>query len=882
MPPIVSSMVGQVLDHYRILEKIGEGGMGVVYRAHDERLDRDVALKVLPAGMLADDAARRRLRREAQALARLNHPHIETVHDFDTDDAVDFLVMELVPGPTLADRLLSGPLDEREVVRLGLQLAMALEEAHGLGVVHRDLKPGNIKITPKGQVKVLDFGLAALLRPAAESDATRSTSVVGTVAGTLPYMAPEQLRGQPVDARSDIYAAGVVLYEMATGRRPFQGRVTTEVTDAILHAAPPPPTRIRPELSQRLEDIVVKCLDKDPENRYQSAKELGVDLRRLAAPSTPPEAMALPVNLRRHSRPAAALAVTGIAVLVLVSAIVGLNVGGWRDRLFGGDTRPAILSVAVLPFENLSGDPQNVYFSDGMAAEILSRLVSIPELTVKSVRRVQGQSPDAKRVGRDFDVAAVLEGDVRREGNRVRVTARLTNTETGQVMWASEPYDRELADIFAVQSSVALQIAGALNTTLTPTVREAVERRPTKNVEAYDAYLRGLSYYRRSQEERDLRAAAASFERAVDLDPTFAAAHAMLSRVHSLLWWLYYDRTPDRVALAKAAVDRAVVLQPENPDVHAALGYYYYWCHLDYDRAQTEFAVVLKGRPSDNDVLLGTGFVLRRQGKFREAVATLTQAAELEPQHATRWLNLGETSALIRDFAQAERSLDRSIALTPDWARPYGLKARYALRLAGDVARARVPLSRAASLTLREDRDVAYASILLALFGRDYQAGLNDLSLESHETFDNQLWFIPKALLQAQLCSLLGQREAQLSHYRAAVKLLEARVRSAPDDARFHGSLGIAYAGVGRKADAIREGRQALALLPVSKDAYRGPLHVEEMARIYAMVGERDAAVEQLEYLMSIPFDLGPAGLRADPTWDTLRDHPRFQKLVSR
>jgi serine/threonine-protein kinase len=274
--------------------------------------------------------------------------------------------------------------------------------------------------------------------------------------------------------------------------------------------------------------------------------------------------------------------------------------------------------------------------------------------------------------------------------------------------------------------------------------------------------------------------------------------------------------------------------------------------------------------------------VLRRQGKFREAVATLTKAAELEPQHATRWLNLGETSALIRDFAQAERSLDRSIALTPDWARPYGLKARYALRLAGDVARARVPLSRAASLTLREDPDVAYANILLALFSRDYQAGLNHLSTESHETFDSQFWFIPKALLQAQFCSLLGQREAELSHYRAAVKLLEARVRSATDDARFHGSLGIAYAGVGRKADAIREGKQALALLPVGKDAYRGSFRVEEMARIYAMVGERDAAVEQLEYLMSIPFDLGPAGLRTDPSWDSLRNHPRFQKLVSR
>jgi eukaryotic-like serine/threonine-protein kinase len=228
---------------------------------------------VLPAGTLADDTARKRLRHEALALARLNHPHIEAVFDFDTEGDVDFLVMEYVAGPTLADRLMEGPLGEPEVLRLGLQIAAALEEAHGLGVVHRDLKPGNIKVTPKGQVKVLDFGLATLLRRPGEMEPTRTVSDTGGTAGTVPYMAPEQLRGQPPDARSDILAAGVVLYEMATGRRPFQGRVTTELTDAILHAAPVPPTRIQPELSSRLEDVILKCLEKDPENRYQSAKD---------------------------------------------------------------------------------------------------------------------------------------------------------------------------------------------------------------------------------------------------------------------------------------------------------------------------------------------------------------------------------------------------------------------------------------------------------------------------------------------------------------------------------------------------------------------------------------------------------------------------------
>ena len=457
--------------------------MGVVYRAHDERLDRDVALKVLPAGTLADNAARKRLRHEALALGRLNHPHIEAVYDFDTEGEVDFLVMEHVPGPTLADRLMSGALDEPEVLRLGQQLAAALEEAHGLGVVHRDLKPANIKVTPKGQLKVLDFGLAALLRPAGDGDATRSVTEAGGTGGTVPYMAPEQLRGQPPDARSDIFATGVVLYEMAAGRRPFQGRVTTELTDAILHAAPPPPTRLRPELSRRLEDIVLKCLEKDPDNRYQWAKELAVDLRRLAAPSTPPEAMAV-VPGRRRSRgwrwrggsvpPASPCSSSSEHRRAERRRVAGAAVRGRGGADHSVDCRRDAV-------RRPTGRSDNAYFSEGIGEEILSRLVGLSDLTVKRYRKSKGQDVDATQVGREIGVAAVVEGGIRRDGNRVRVTARLTNATTGQVMWASQPYDRELADIFAVQSGIALEIAAALETAMTPEVQRSVERRPTGN-----------------------------------------------------------------------------------------------------------------------------------------------------------------------------------------------------------------------------------------------------------------------------------------------------------------------------------------------------------------------------------------------------------------
>jgi serine/threonine-protein kinase len=352
--------------------------------------------------------------------------------------------------------------------------------------------------------------------------------------------------------------------------------------------------------------------------------------------------------------------------------------------------------------------------------------------------------------------------------------------------------------------------------------------------------------------------------------------------VHSFLWWLHYDRTPERVGLAKAAVDRALALEPDSPDVRLALGYSHYFLHLDYDRALAEFRVALKARPNDSDVISGMGFVFRRQGKFQEAVTTLRQAADLDPQNSTLLGSLGETLVLMRDVTEAVRYLDRTIALAPDWSGPYRDKARCLLRVGGDLAGARAALTSAANLGVAEDDEVAHAGILLELSTRSYQEGLERLSSESHDSFDYQLWFVPKALLQAQLHGLLGRREAELSHYRAAAALLEAGIRATPDDARLHASLGIAYAGLGRKADAVREGQQALQLMPIAKDAWRGPFHVEEMARIYAMVGERDAAVDQLEYLLSIPFDLAAPGLRLDPTWDSLRDHPRFQMLVGR
>src|SRR3989442_6016940 len=340
-------MIAETLTHYRIVEKIGEGGMGVVYRARDERLDRDVAIKVLPTGTLADDTARKRFRKEALALAKLSHPNIGVIHDFGTQEGGDFLVMEYIAGTTLAERLTAGALPEKEVLAVGAQIVAALEEAHEHGVVHRDLKPGNILVTPKGQAKVLDFGLAKLLRPESEISTTDELSSTAALAGTMPYMSPERLRGESADARSDIYGAGAVLYEMATGQRPFREELATRLADDILHQPPVPPRAVNARVSPELERIILKCLDKEPENRYQSAKELSVDLRRLVSPSSGAASHRFAQHYGRYAIMAACL-----AVVLIAGMLVGLNMGGARDRLLGRTAPPHIKSLAVLPLAN--------------------------------------------------------------------------------------------------------------------------------------------------------------------------------------------------------------------------------------------------------------------------------------------------------------------------------------------------------------------------------------------------------------------------------------------------------------------------------------------------------------------------------------------------
>ena len=538
-------MEGRTLSHYRILEQIGAGGMGVVYRAHDERLDRDVALKALPPGLLSDDAARRRFRREALALSKLNHPNIATVHDFDTQEGVDYLVMELVSGQTLAQKLAVGPLLEKEVAALGAQIASALEGAHEQGVVHRDLKPGNILVTPRGHAKVLDFGLAMLLRPEGEASQAETMSQEHAAVGTLPYMAPEQLRGEKVDARSDIYAAGAVLFEMATRQRPFPQKIAPRLIDAIQHEAPPTPSTINRRISPSLDGIILKALDKDPNRRYQSARELLVDLERLGAPAplmVAPRPRALP---RWWPLVAAGVSVVAAAV------IVGLNVGGLRDSLLGRGVPGRIESLAVLPLVNLSHDPEEEYFADGMTDELITRLSKIGALRVISRTSVMHYKDTIKplpKIANELNVDVIISGSVLRSGDRVRITAQLLEGATDRHLWA-ESYERDLHDVLALQSEVARAIAGEIRVKLSPQEGARLAGAQQVNPEAFQAYLKGRHFQDRRTAE-GVERSVEYFEQAIKANPNDALSYAAQADSYELL--AIYGSLPSGEAHRKA------------------------------------------------------------------------------------------------------------------------------------------------------------------------------------------------------------------------------------------------------------------------------------------------------------------------------------------
>ena len=874
---------------YTLRRELGRGGMATVFLAEDTKHHRRVALKVLHRE-LAATLGPERFRREIELAARLQHAHIVSVYDSgEAADGLLWFTMPYVEGESLRDRLnREHQLPVDDAVRIASEAAQALDYAHRRGVIHRDIKPENILIAD-GQALVADFGIARALTAAASSTAGATLTETGITLGTPAYMSPEQASGQrDLDARTDVYSLGSVLYEMLAGEPPFTGPNAQAIVARRFTERPRPLRSVRDTVPEAVERTVDVALAKAPADRYQSAGDFARALQvaqRTAsslvatARTTSPQrsASVLPVPQRSGRRIPVGLALLGLGFFIGVGVLFA-----WRSHSGAGSDSSGPVRLAVLPFDNV-GDSADAYFADGLTDAVRDKLAAVPGLQViasasSSQYRHTAKAPH--EIGQELGVRYLLVGKVRwAKGNgaqsRVEVRPELVEVASSADKWGA-PFDAPLTDVFQVQADIAEKVVHALQVTLSPAAAQTVAKRPTENLDAYDAYLRGKKIAEELEAPRVQRRAAAAFREAVTQDSTFALAWAALSEAYASM---YVNGVPAPAIgdSARSSAERAIKLAPTAAEAHAAMGSYFERVTADFDRAYSEYSAALARAPNDALLLVNTARAEEQSGRWEAAVPHFEQAVRLDPRAAQAIYRLGIAQLRFRRYAAARATLDRALALQPENL-DY-VEDRATVDLAqGDLAAARAVLH-AVPATVDPLALVAECAQYWDL-GWVLDSAQERLLLKTGPAaFDNDRagW----AIILAEQYAWRGDMVRSRAYADTAHAAFEIQLKGAPQDAQRHVENGLALAYLGRKTDAMREGERGVALQPISRDAYAGPYFQHQLVRIYMLVGEPEKALDQLEPLLKVPYYLSPGWLRIDPTFAPLRGNPRFERLLA-
>ena len=869
------------IGNYQILEEIGRGGMGVIYRARQRHSRRIVALKRILSYHADSQETLARFRREAQAAASLDHPNILPIYEVsECDDGMPFFSMKFAGGGSLLDAAPALRGEPRRAVASIAKVARAVQYAHGQGILHRDLKPGNILLDGRGEPLVSDFGLAKWLDTS--SHLTRTL----TIFGTPGYIAPEQVNGSAgkLGPASDVYSLGAILFDLLTGRPPFLGEHALNVIQQASEKPAPKLRTLMPGLDRDLETICAKCLEREPGARYRSAGDLAEDLERwlegrhIIARPVSPATRALRWTRRNP-------VVAGMAALLLaLGSAVGVMI--WNGEMAGP---PAASGIAVLPFESLSSDKENAFFADGVYDGVSTKLAKVANLKVishNSVAKYRG-ARNTQEIGRALNVAYVLEGSVRRETGRIHLNAQLIDTRTDAHVWAQE-YDRDLSDVFALQSEIAQKVADQLGTEVSAAEKVAIQEPPTTDLVAYDSYLRakdlieGSSFSPRAKE--DLTQAVQLLDHAVARDPLFFLAYGELAGAHDRIYFLGFDHTDARLKLSETAIQSIRRLRPDSGETHLVLAQHLYWAYQDYDRAREELAVSRHTLPNESRIPLLSGYIYRRQGLWEKSLEEMKQALALDPRNFSILQQISLTYEALRRYKEMAATLDRALIISPKDVPTRVQRAWVDLQSRADPK----PLHTTIETILAEDPNAGPVLVnqwlFLALRERDSiaaQRALSAIPVDGGGCYDENIPF-PNGWCEGLTARFRGDEPAARAAFNSARKELKQTVRNQPDYAAALCALGVLDAALGNKQDAIREGLRAVELMPVSKSAIEGPMLIEYLAVIYGWTGDKDHAIERLAEATKLPGgSLSYGDLRLNPLWDPLRGDPRFEAIVS-